>query len=117
MEIFGNPSDQQTRAAPILKALTQETMKDGTTGVAGLQIVLMGQGGKDIFSGAHRQLGGVGVIGFAGAGTVNIGEALAIAARQAEAGTFSRSCFKIVEMAGFILESLELAAHELKGFF
>jgi hypothetical protein len=44
------------------------------------------------------------------------GIALAVGARQAEAGAFAGSGFQVEQMAGFLLVGFELAAHEFQGF-
>ena len=115
MEVLGDAPHQQARAGPVLDALPEKAVKDGAAGVAGLQAVLMGQGGEDVLRRPHRQLGRVGVVGLLGAGGDDAGIALAVALGQAEAGPLGRGRFQIVEVAAALLELFEAVAHEFEG--
>ena len=63
LEVLSDLANQGGGSLPVRQLLAQEGMEHGTGGVAGLQLVLDLQSGEDILREAHRQVGGVGVVG------------------------------------------------------
>ena len=68
------------------------------------------QGGEDVFGVAHRQQGGIGVIGHAVSGGLDVGVELLVDLGQAVARAFGRSGLQIVQITRFFLKRMPIRA-------
>ena len=93
-------------------ALVHVQVQDGAAGVLGLELLLHLLGLEGVVGVAHRDLGGVRVVGVGlRSGLEDAGVALAVLLGEAVGGALGRGGLEVVEVAGGLLELDHLVAH------
>ena len=114
--VFRDLPHQVGRGLPVRELLPQEGVEDGAGGVESLELVLDIQGGEYILRVAHRQVGGVGVIGGAVfVGGDDIGVELLVVLGEAVGGALRRGGLEVVEVAVLLLIVAQALAHVVQN--
>src|SRR5699024_221950 len=106
LEVLRDLPHQVGRGLPVRQLLAQERVEHGAGGVQGLQVVLDGQGLEDVVGVAHRQVGGIGVVGgVAGVlgGGDDVGIELHVVLGQPVGGGLGGGGLQVVEVAVHLL--------------
>ena len=110
----GHGPHELAHRPPVLGRLAQEDMEDRAARIAGLELILVVEGVKQVVSGASGKLARIGIIWLRAARGHDVRPLLPIMPREAVGGRFSGRGLEVEELARNLLVVLEAEPHVFK---